>query len=115
MKPQPPDTEDLSMKSHAWLLALTVALVTGCFFATWHPAPDPVQPGQSRYHDASLDLETQPITFTPPVTTPQAAYEAERAGAHGLEYTDLETTAEKLDRIRRRDAAANATRLKTAN
>lgn len=39
-------------------------------------------------------------------TTPQEFYERERAGLHSLEDTDIETTEQKLDRIRRRDAAS---------
>ncbi len=97
------DTNNLTMRDHAWLIAFTVLLLGSWIWdVATHRVPDPEPAHGSRYHDASLDLETQPIT------TPQEYYEREKAALHGLEYTDIETTAEKLDRIRRRDAAARA-------
>ena len=102
------DTNDLTMKHHAFLIAFAVLLIGGLAGHVFNAPPDRPNPAQSRYHDASLDLETQPITTT------QAYYERERAGLHGMEHSDLETTEQKLDRIRRRDLAAR-TSLKTEN
>lgn len=96
------DTNDLTMKHHAFLIAFAVLLIAGLAGHVFTSPPDQPNPAQSRYHDASLDLETQPITTT------QAYYEQEKAD-------DLETTAEKLDRIRRRDESARTASLKTEN
>ena len=96
------DTNDLSMKHHAFLIAFAVLLIGGLAGHVLRSPASPTNPAQSRYHDASLDLETQPATTT------QAYYEQERAGLHDLEDTDLETTQDKLDRIRRRDTAARS-------
>ena len=69
------DTDDLSFKDHFWLILFS-AFAVGSFVAVLvrssadEPKPSP---SHSRYHDASLDLETQPVTTT------QAYYEREKA------------------------------------
>ncbi len=60
------DTEDLTWKDHFWLIAFALFVVNAfiwhCFTA-YRDAPE-FDPSHSRYHDASLDLETQPIRTT---------------------------------------------------
>ena len=69
------DTDDLSFKDHFWLILFS-AFAVGSFVAVLvrssadEPKPSP---SHSRYHDASLDTETQPVTTT------QAYYEREKA------------------------------------
>ena len=69
------DTEDLSFKDHLWLILFS-AFAVGSFVAVLvRSSADEPKPSSShsRYHDASLDLETQPVTTT------QAYYEREKA------------------------------------
>ena len=86
------DTNDLTWRDHALLLiAFALLLIAGLAGHVWTLPADHV-PDAGR---------TIPAT--------QEYYEQEKAGLHGLEDTDLETTAEKLDRVRRRDAADHRT------
>lgn len=61
-----------------WLLITFTLLVFGGLLghcvSSYLSAPAP-DPSRSRYHDATLDVETQPVT------TPQAYYEREKAAA----------------------------------
>lgn len=97
------DTDNLTWRDHFWPIAFALLAISGLAAHVWTQPDGLLDPARSRYHDASLDLETQPITTT------QAYYEQEKAGLHAMEHSDLETTAEKLDRIRRRDESARLT------
>lgn len=66
------DTDTLRWRDHCWPIAAAVLAIGGL---TGHLATQPAavpDPAHSRYHDASLDLETQPITTT------QEYYEREK-------------------------------------
>lgn len=65
------------MKSPVLLLSFALLLFVGLLghcVRAYRNAPTP-DPSRSRYHDAGLDLETQPVTTT------QAYYEREKAAA----------------------------------
>ena len=58
------DTDTLRWRDHCWIiLAALLALAGLAGHVATQPAAVP-DPARSRYHDASLDLETQPITTT---------------------------------------------------
>lgn len=84
----PGDTAGLSMRDHLPMLALA-ALWLG--FLSLVGLRD-----SARQQAAGAAARTS-----------QEFYERERAGLHSLEDTDIETTEQKLDRIRRRDAASH--------
>ena len=69
------DSDSLTLKDHFWLIAVCLFVLNAFIWhlvTAYRDAPD-FAPSHSRYHDASLDLETQPIRTT------QAYYESEKA------------------------------------
>jgi hypothetical protein len=67
------DTDNLSFKDHFWLILFCLFAMGSLLTALIRAGVDVQDNTRSRYHDASLDLETQPVTTT------QEYYEKEKA------------------------------------
>jgi hypothetical protein len=67
------DTDDLKFRDHLWLILFCVFAMASLLTALIRAGVDVQDNTRSLYHDASLDLETQPVTTT------QAYYEREKA------------------------------------
>ena len=67
------DTDNLSFKDHFWLILFCLFAMASLLTALIRAGVDVQDNTRSRYHDASLDTETQPVTTT------QAYYEREKA------------------------------------
>jgi hypothetical protein len=67
------DTDDLKFRDHLWLILFCVFAMASLLTALIRAGVDVQDNTRSRYHDASLDTETQPVTTT------QEYYEREKA------------------------------------